>query len=154
MECLIEKTGYEWKDNKIPFDFEFADGTAQTYTIRAPVLKKGQVAYDYIKHVYVPHPGQTTIRIPMSEGRGQRTFQNTYSFYVRTEESLWVAGVVLFLGLASLLVAIFVPIVAAGMDDPPVVNEGPTNIVNEIVLPTTEAPSLMPVPQSTPDRVR
>ena len=132
-----------WPDNKIRLGIRYENGDVTERTISVPTLEVGEVVIARMTPVYVAHPGQTMI-VLLTKPQGNVEYMGLYSYRVRTEESLWLSiGVGLF-GVTSILAAVFVPICAARMDKPPVVN------INNIIQVQTPLPTFTPTPLPPP----
>lgn len=144
----------DWPTIELAVRFENDDFTQRTLTLPDLAIgEKGTLAFD---EVYVAHPGQTAIVIPIRwEASGKPDdWLNLYSYRVRTQESLWVSIAAVIFGVVSLSVSIFVPICTANLRKAPVV-QGP--VINNIislqtptVTPTTTPIPLPPAGASTP----
>jgi len=133
-----------WPDSQIRFAVRFENGNVTLRPIPVPALDIGETTVVHMPPIYVAHPGQTTIAILLNP-RADDEFVGLYSYKVRTEESLWVSAGVGVFGVVSILASIFVPICAARMDEPPVVNN---NNIIQVQTPVSLTP--LPLPAASP----
>lgn len=147
----------DWPDNEVKFRQRLEDGSSTELFAEVPPLALGESTTIDLGEVFVPHPGQVQIVIDENDYdthsmvaiMRQTKWYVLYSYKVRSEESLWLAGGVIALAVLNLIGAALIAQCAPRpvnnnnvLPAPaPVVNVAPPVINNQIVLPTV-APTI------------
>ena len=98
--------GELWADDVLEIQIVLADGSTGYPHFPVPNLKVGESHRLKLEPIFATHPGQMVIRLP--ESPRSRNARGLYSYYVRTEEQLWLALVASAVAVGSGAIGFFI----------------------------------------------